>query len=66
MELGQKFRVKVREGSRATRVRSGGSIPCPKNQYGNMCPEKHPKENNVPVFTDSRIPKWTIKQGIFI
>ena len=24
-------------------------------QYGNMCPQKHLEENNVPVFIDNRI-----------
>ena len=41
-----------------------GSIHCPKSQYGNMCPQKHPKENNVLVFIGNRIPR--VKDDIFI
>ena len=35
------------------RWRGGGDLPYP-NQYGNMCPKKHPKENNVASKTPQR------------
>ena len=40
-----------------------GSILCHKYQYGNICLQK-PKENNVPAFTDSRIPQQTEQKPV--